>query len=46
MDAKSMMSKWSAQKWAEKHKEMEAIIKKRLERQKQDEQTKKEDEKN
>lgn len=45
MDAKSMMSKWSAQKWAEKHKEMEAIIKKRLERQKQEEQNKK-DEKN
>lgn len=45
MDAKSMMSKWSAQKWAEKHKEMEATIKKRLERQKQDEQNKK-DEKN
>lgn len=45
MDAKSMMTKWSAQKWAEKHKEMEAIIKKRLERQKQEEQNKK-DEKN
>ena len=45
MDAKSMMSKWSAQKWAEKHKEMEVIIKKRLERQKQEEQNKKDEKK-
>lgn len=45
MDAKSMMTKWSAQKWAEKHKEMEAIIKKRLERQKQEEQNKKDEKK-